>query len=215
MGTEADPVPILLRVNRIQYPVRNLGPGRRIGVWVQGCSLRCRGCVSASLQTRAGGTDLDVRTLAEAVAGAAEGYDGVTISGGEPFEQYGPLMAFCAYLKAISALTVFVYSGYTLAELDRAHPDGAFRRCCDWLVDGRFVEAEPADEGWRGSTNQRLIRFVGGEAVLDPEPPATSAWSIAAGPADGPVYMVGIPRPGTLERLARDLETVGMKTRFE
>jgi anaerobic ribonucleoside-triphosphate reductase activating protein len=32
---------LALTVNRIQLPVQNLGPGRRIGVWLQGCGRRC------------------------------------------------------------------------------------------------------------------------------------------------------------------------------
>jgi len=33
-------------INLIHYPIHTLGPGERIGVWTQGCSLRCKGCMS-------------------------------------------------------------------------------------------------------------------------------------------------------------------------
>lgn len=33
-------------LSRLHFPVTTLGPGRRIGVWFQGCSIRCAGCIS-------------------------------------------------------------------------------------------------------------------------------------------------------------------------
>ena len=35
-----------ISVSRIHFPVTSLGPGKRIGIWFQGCSIRCPGCIS-------------------------------------------------------------------------------------------------------------------------------------------------------------------------
>src|SRR3546814_9784731 len=35
-----------IAVSRLHFPVTALGPGRRIGLWLQGCSIRCPGCIS-------------------------------------------------------------------------------------------------------------------------------------------------------------------------
>ena len=35
-----------IQINKAHFPVTVLGPGRRIGLWVQGCSIGCKGCVS-------------------------------------------------------------------------------------------------------------------------------------------------------------------------
>ncbi len=35
-----------IELNKAHWPVTVLGPGRRIGLWVQGCSIHCPGCVS-------------------------------------------------------------------------------------------------------------------------------------------------------------------------
>ena len=36
----------MIYLNKAHYPVTTLGPGRRIGLWLQGCTLACPGCVS-------------------------------------------------------------------------------------------------------------------------------------------------------------------------
>ena len=36
-----------ISLSRLHFPVTTLGPGRRIGIWFQGCSIRCPGCISA------------------------------------------------------------------------------------------------------------------------------------------------------------------------
>ena len=33
-------------ISRLHFPVTTLGPGHRIGIWFQGCSIRCEGCLS-------------------------------------------------------------------------------------------------------------------------------------------------------------------------
>ena len=37
---------VMIAVNRLHWPVTVLGPGRRVGIWMQGCSIGCPGCVS-------------------------------------------------------------------------------------------------------------------------------------------------------------------------
>lgn len=35
-----------IRLSRLHFPVTALGPGERLGIWFQGCSLGCQGCIS-------------------------------------------------------------------------------------------------------------------------------------------------------------------------
>ncbi|HSV19446.1 MAG TPA: 4Fe-4S cluster-binding domain-containing protein, partial [Casimicrobiaceae bacterium] len=35
-----------IELNKAHWPVTVLGPGKRIGLWLQGCSIHCPGCVS-------------------------------------------------------------------------------------------------------------------------------------------------------------------------
>ena len=35
-----------LYINLIHYPLKTLGVGERIGIWFEGCSICCEGCIS-------------------------------------------------------------------------------------------------------------------------------------------------------------------------
>ena len=76
-------------IARMLYPVKVLGPGRRLGIWFQGCPRRCKGCSNPELWeqeperlTSAG----DVFRLTEQVRSCGR-IDGFTLSGGDPFFQ--------------------------------------------------------------------------------------------------------------------------------
>ncbi len=136
------------------------GPGRRFALWVKGCSLRCPGCCNPELfEPDRGGTLVDPAALARDIVSTA-GIEGVSVLGGEPFEQAGALAAVCAPVRA-AGLSVMVYSGYTLAELHgRALTEPGVRAlldCCDLLLDGRYDAALPERRRrWIGSSNQVL-----------------------------------------------------------
>ncbi len=215
MHATADHVLPRLRLFRIQAPVWSLGPGRRIGLWIQGCSRRCAGCISPESWPEDGGRAVDVRELAEAIAAEHHAYQGLTISGGEPFDQYPSLMALCAYLKALCGLHIQVYTGYTLAELRDRHPDRAFLTCLDAIVDGPFLGDQQDGSGWRGSRNQRRYRVVAGRAELEEDEAVTTPgpWTLTV-TAGGQLFMAGIPGDGQLAALGRDLAARGVRTRF-
>jgi anaerobic ribonucleoside-triphosphate reductase activating protein len=155
---------------------------------------------------------VDVRSLAEGIASLWPHYEGVTISGGEPFEQYEALMIFCAYLKSLAPMNVFVFSGYTARELEAQHPDGVFLRYVDYLLDGRYLAKAADSSGWRGSTNQRLFEIVEGRLVERATGFESRLWSLAV--TNGRAFMSGVPRNGDLDRIAKDLEAAGLPVRF-
>jgi len=144
----------MLRVARVVERTESEGPGQRFAVWVQGCSLRCAGCCNAEMFPARGGAMEDPQKLAERAS--ACGVDGVTLLGGEPFEQVDACAAFAREARA-RGLSVMTFTGFTIEELAEREGARALIDACDLLVDGRFVREElDASRRWIGSKNQRM-----------------------------------------------------------
>ncbi len=146
-----------LRVAQTIADTEAEGPGRRYALWVQGCSLRCPGCCNPEMfSADKGGQLRDVESLASEIAATPE-IEGVSILGGEPFEQAPALAQLCQEVKA-SGLSVMVYSGYTLNELRGKGPVvDALLSQIDLLVDGRYLQTQPEmRRRWIGSANQAM-----------------------------------------------------------
>jgi anaerobic ribonucleoside-triphosphate reductase activating protein len=149
------------------------GPGRRLALWVAGCSLRCPGCCNPHLFDERGGTPTPVDELvARATAAQAGGVEGVTLLGGEPFEQAPALAAVAEGVRA-AGLTVMVFSGYTLAELHGRPDAAALLAATDLLVDGRYDRtrpepAPPVGRRWIGSANQTIHYLTAAYRPDDP-----------------------------------------------
>jgi len=150
-----------IAINKAHFPVTVLGPGRRIGIWVQGCSIGCKGCVSQDTWSRDPGREMGVaQLLAWCRQTSASELDGVTISGGEPFDQPQALAALLAGLAQWRSaeqldFDILCYSGYALATLQKKH--ARLLAQLDALIPEPFVQARPLTQVWRGSANQPLL----------------------------------------------------------
>ena len=74
------------------------GPGIRFGVFVQGCTHHCPKCHNQESQAHGKGIDKTVGQIIEEFD-AADSCSGVTLSGGEPFEQAEALAELASALK--------------------------------------------------------------------------------------------------------------------
>jgi anaerobic ribonucleoside-triphosphate reductase activating protein len=200
------------RLNKIQYPVYNLGPGKRIGIWVQGCDLGCKGCVNQTLWQKEGVRSVEVIDLFNWLSSLDTKFDGITLSGGEPFQQYEPLITFLHLLKKKTTLDVYCFTGYYLRELEVLFPDKLFYRYMDFLVDGRYVSELHQEKNVKGSANQTLYRLDDGVAIAQEELPSRK-WSVQVS-RDNQIYMSGIPRKNDLNQLCSDLARVGIRKEF-
>ncbi len=104
-----------LSVGQIVENTEAEGPGRRFAVWTQGCSIRCEGCCNPHLFAERGGKPMEVIALLEQISKTA-GIEGLTMLGGEPFDQPDALAELCAGVRALD-LSVMVFSGFTLEAL--------------------------------------------------------------------------------------------------
>jgi anaerobic ribonucleoside-triphosphate reductase activating protein len=176
------------RVHATEPRSRANGPGVRFVVWMQGCSLGCPGCFNPGThRSDAGaGTSRDVDDLLAEIAAA--GADGVTLSGGEPFEQPEAALAILAGARRLG-LSTLAFSGFAIDEL-RARPLGAALLAqLDVLIDGRYRAGERLGAGLRGSANQRIHLLSGRHTLAEVE--ATPVAEVRIGP-DGTVVLTGV-----------------------
>ncbi len=202
------------QLNRIQYPVYNLGKGKRIVVWVQGCSLICGACISQTLQTKEGGKEINIARLVDEIVTVKQHFSGITITGGEPFQQYKQLIAFCAYLKQKTGMEIYVFSGYTLKELVHKFPDKLFLKYIDYLMDGRYEQAKHDNNNVRGSSNQNLYKFERNKAILQKTYFNSDKMGINIG-ENKQVYLSGIPKNKELKQLSEYLYKSGINLTFK
>jgi anaerobic ribonucleoside-triphosphate reductase activating protein len=122
--------------------------------------------------TERGGTPFTVAALFAQVVESRQ-IEGISLLGGEPFFQAPGLAELCIRIKRETDLSVMIFSGYTLEELEKqGEAAQALLESCDLLVDGRYEEALADDSRrWIGSSNQ-TVHFLSERyqpEMLDPE----------------------------------------------
>ena len=213
-----DAVPASIELNKAHFPVTVLGPGRRIGIWFQGCSIGCTGCISQDTWSPDASKSMDVPTLlawCREVAGGA--LDGVTISGGEPFEQPVALAALLDGLHAWRAETsadfdILCYSGLPLRRLRAEHRPILER--LDAVIPEPYVDSLPLGKVWRGSTNQSLVPLSArGEtryASFVDAPAGANAKRIQVAVEPDRIWYIGIPDRDDMARVVATCRERGL-----
>lgn len=148
-----------MNVARILYPVKVLGPGKRIGIWLCGCNRTCKGCSNPELWQQKREYEVTVDELLDLVKRLSVSHhvDGFTISGGEPMLQADELSVLVEHLKAISE-DILIYTGFQIEELVQKH-NPSITTILDSiavLIDGAYIEELNDDTVLRGSSNQRV-----------------------------------------------------------
>jgi anaerobic ribonucleoside-triphosphate reductase activating protein len=149
---------LLLNVAAISHRSTVNGPGVRAVVWVQGCTIGCPGCFNPQTHGHEERRLWDPVQLAEELCSIAD-LDGVTLSGGEPFEQAAACAQF-AEMIARTARSLMVFSGYPYKLLAGSpHPEvQRLLSSIDLLVAGPYVRGRAIPpENWRASDNQELL----------------------------------------------------------
>lgn len=196
-------------LSRIHFPVTTLGPGRRIAIWFQGCSIRCPGCASVDTWDESAGAT-EISEVLGILALHAEEADGLTISGGEPFDQPDALAIVLSHWRSLSRRSALLFTGYEMQDVRgwfTAHPG-----LVDALIVGPFDARAPQILALRGSDNQRLhvLTASGGEFAAYNRPvDARDRRLDVAFDGDGRAWFAGIPARGDMGRLRRVLAAAG------
>lgn len=149
------------------------GPGYRTAIFTQGCPHHCEGCHNPESHAYEGGKDWTLDDVEAKFTGNPL-LEGITLSGGEPFEQ-AAACAELAHRAHQKGLDVWAFSGYLYPQLvEKAKTDQAIADLLseiDVLVDGPFILGQRSlDLLYCGSKNQRLIDIkqtaAQGEIVL-------------------------------------------------
>lgn len=190
---------------RILYPVKTLGPGDRVGIWLCGCSHGCPGCSNPELWRREERFRITRERLLKLVQSIAESspVDGFTLTGGDPMEQAEELALLLPELRRISG-DILVYTGYTLEELHALGSPAveSALRSISVLIDGEYVQERNYGLPLRGSDNQRII-YLDGAVRQQYEDYLRQGSAVQNFPAADGTISVGIHRPdypGELER---------------
>jgi anaerobic ribonucleoside-triphosphate reductase activating protein len=131
------------------------GPGDRFVIWTQGCRKMCKNCYNPETWSHYRNNLIDIDLLVEEIKNSS--ISGVTISGGDPFEQPEELFYLLGKIKQLDLSDgVIVFSGYTIDEI-RVREE--LRKSLDYidvLIDGLYIDEKRITNGLAGSSNQEF-----------------------------------------------------------
>ena len=131
------------------------GPGKRLLLFTQGCSLRCKGCTNQHLWKFGEGIDV----TADEIVNQCNDLDGVTLHGGEPLDQANVLVELINKIKR-QGKTVILFTGYMFKELNKVQKQAWLSS--DIVISGRYEEQKRNIYlQFRGSTNQKVFTHKG------------------------------------------------------
>ena len=147
------------------------GEGVRVTLFVSGCRVHCPGCFNTCTWNFDYGKPFTEETENEVMEALAQPFiSGLTILGGEPFEEENQRV-LAPFLEKVKKTypnkTIWCYSGY-IFDKDIQPSDGKRHfeftdrmiACIDILVDGPFMETrKDITLKFRGSTNQRILKL--------------------------------------------------------
>ncbi|WP_294829202.1 4Fe-4S single cluster domain-containing protein [uncultured Gilliamella sp.] len=201
-------------ISRIHFPVTTLGPGRRLGIWFQGCSLRCEGCISVDTWATAK-TLIPIEQLMMKLSSYLPLIDGITISGGEPFDQFEALLAIVVQLRERTKVDILVYTGYAVEDITDQLQQ--IKPYIDVLISDPFQRQSSQTLRLRGSDNQRLHCFTSQavEKFAYYQQAVTTEDKVldVMFDAEGVVWFAGIPRRDDFVKLQTLLKQQGHQIR--
>ena len=205
----------VVAVNRIHWPVTVLGPGRRVGIWVQGCSIECPGCVSRDTWPPMSRDRIPVAELIARIDALVDrgAIDGITLTGGEPLDQADALDELLGALRGwldrrgAPAADLLVYTGYEESRA-RELAAGAFE-IADAVIAGPYHADQPGTRWW-GSGNQRLITRDDGVAARYRLALREAPSELQVAVERGQVFIVGVPERRALAQMETRLADAGV-----
>lgn len=132
------------------------GPGIRYSIFFQGCSHHCFNCHNKDSWDFSKGKEYSIDEMMNLI-NKAKYIDGVTLTGGDPLDQYENALELSKRIKKErKELDIILYTGYTYEKILESFKE--ILDYVDYVVDGLFVDSlKDLTLLFRGSKNQRFI----------------------------------------------------------
>lgn len=201
----------VLNLARRSHRCTVLGPGVRAALWVQGCPLRCPGCVAPETLPFAGGEVVPVAKLSEELI-ALEKIEGLTFSGGEPMSQAAALAELVDKVRACRDFSIVCYSGFPLGYLrgNGTPAQHELIKRLDILIDGPYLRRRHTDLRWRGSDNQRVHFLSPRYRHLAEMVEERGSWIEFEWDGQESLHWMGIPPLGFRNAFEKHLDRIGV-----
>lgn len=136
------------------------GPGRRSVIWVQGCTLKCPGCFNPEFQPHKAHYLVDVEKIAKKIVEVCykNQCEGISITGGEPFQQSNALSQFTDIIRK-SGLTIVCFTGYQYETLVKSKNKNIEKLLSniDILIAGPFKENNFYKRTWFDDPDKEIV----------------------------------------------------------
>lgn len=140
------------------------GDGMRCTLFVSGCEMMCKGCHNPeSWKLNAG--KLYTKEFEDNIIQDLQSpwIKGLSLSGGHPLHitNFDTVLSLCKRVKnELPDKDIWLWTGYTLEEVQNDMLRRQILDVIDVLVDGKFVlELKNTNLEWRGSSNQRVWKL--------------------------------------------------------
>lgn len=171
------------------------GPNCRFVIWVQGCSIRCKGCWNKEMWAFEDKIILSVQDLLLKIDNEKEFIDGITLIGGEPLDQFEEVVELFSECRKIG-LSTMLFTGYEMTEIAENQMTSIFDNL-DILITGRYDKSKRTmNHQWIGSTNQKIHFLTFRYANYEIE---NKNYTEIAINADGSTTIFGFPEKNFLE----------------
>lgn len=133
------------------------GPGARVSLWCQGCSMQCSGCFSPDTWDQFGGAEFDETVKAQLLKDLGNSYiQGLSILGGDPLEPYNvdEVTALCKEIKEkYPTKTIWLWTGRKKEKVENL----PIMQYLDVVVSDPYIaKFNNGRCKYRGSSNQRV-----------------------------------------------------------
>ncbi len=131
------------------------GPGDRFVIWTQGCRKMCKNCYNPETWSHYKNNLIPIDEIFESIKNSSA--TGVTISGGDPFEQPEELFYLLTKIKQLDLSDgLIVFTGFTIDEIRVREELNKSLDYIDVLIDGLYIEEKRISSGLAGSSNQQF-----------------------------------------------------------